>query len=93
MHGVIMIIIIIIILCFVQPISLLSPRKLGVVLCILSTELCERLAYYGVVANLVLFCTSNLDFSSNDAATISLVFSGVCQWNGSGLHTAYCYWI
>ena len=49
-------------------------------LSILSTELCERLAYYGVVANLVLFCTSKLDFSSNDAATISLVFSGVCRF-------------
>ncbi|XP_076459423.1 solute carrier family 15 member 4-like [Babylonia areolata] len=54
----------------------LSPKKLGVVMCILATELCERLAYYSVVANLVLFCTSVLQFSSNDATTISLVFSG-----------------
>ncbi|KAK7111646.1 solute carrier family 15 member 4-like [Littorina saxatilis] len=59
-----------------KPVSEMSPQKLMVVLCILSTELCERLAYYSVVANLVLFCTSRLDFSSNDAATISLVFSG-----------------
>ncbi|KAL8604553.1 hypothetical protein ACOMHN_015837 [Nucella lapillus] len=54
----------------------LSPKKLGVVLCILATELCERLAYYSVVANLVLFCTSVLGFTSNNATTISLIFSG-----------------
>lgn len=59
-----------------KPVSALSPRKLLVVLCILTTELCERLSYYGVVANQVLFCTSILGFSSNDAATVSLVFSG-----------------
>nr|KAG5685480.1 hypothetical protein BaRGS_013091 [Batillaria attramentaria] len=45
-------------------------------MCILVTEMCERLSYYSVVANLVLFCTSVLDYTSNDAATISLVFSG-----------------
>ncbi|KAL8604550.1 hypothetical protein ACOMHN_015834 [Nucella lapillus] len=60
----------------------LSPKKLGVVLCILATELCERLAYYSVVANLVLFCTSVLGFTSNDATTITLVFSGA--FCGSG---------
>lgn len=54
----------------------MSPKKLAVVLCILATELCERLAYYSVVANLVLYCTSVLGYSSNDAATISLVFTG-----------------
>lgn len=47
-----------------------------VVICILMTELCERLTYYSVVANLVLFCTSHLDLPSGDAATVSLVFSG-----------------
>ncbi|XP_025095030.1 solute carrier family 15 member 4-like isoform X1 [Pomacea canaliculata] len=45
-------------------------------MCILMTEMCERLTYYSVVANLVLFCTSTLKYSSNDATTISLVFSG-----------------
>ncbi|OWF40362.1 solute carrier family 15 member 4-like [Mizuhopecten yessoensis] len=47
-----------------------------VVVCILMTELCERLTYYSVVANLVLFCTSKLDIPSSDAANISLIFSG-----------------
>ncbi|KAK7442686.1 hypothetical protein BaRGS_00040510, partial [Batillaria attramentaria] len=60
-----------------QPkLSQFSPRKLVVVMCILVTEMCERLSYYSVVANLILFCTSVLKFTSNDAATISLVFAG-----------------
>ncbi|XP_076460129.1 solute carrier family 15 member 4-like [Babylonia areolata] len=59
-----------------KPVSALSPRKVGVMACILVTEMCERLSYYSVVANLILFCTSVLKYSSNDAATISLVFSG-----------------
>ncbi|KAK3091819.1 hypothetical protein FSP39_022886 [Pinctada imbricata] len=50
--------------------------KLLVVACILLCELCERLTYYSVVANLVLFCTSKLKLSSSDASSVSLVFSG-----------------
>lgn len=46
------------------------------VACILLTELCERLVYYSVLANMILFCTSKLDMSSTTAATINLVFSG-----------------
>ncbi|XP_050394288.1 solute carrier family 15 member 4 [Patella vulgata] len=47
-----------------------------VVLSILMTELCERLTFYSISANMVLFCTSVLDYSDPDAATISLIFSG-----------------
>jgi len=46
------------------------------VACILLTELCERLVYYSVLANMILFCTSTLEMSSTTAATINLVFSG-----------------
>lgn len=46
------------------------------VACILLTELCERLVYYSVMANMILFCTSKLEMSSTTAATINLVFSG-----------------
>lgn len=46
------------------------------VACILLTELCERLVYYSVLVNMILFCTSKLEMSSTTAATINLVFSG-----------------
>ncbi|KAL8587503.1 hypothetical protein ACOMHN_000909 [Nucella lapillus] len=59
-----------------KPLCALSPRKVVVMACILLTEMCERLSYYSVVANLVLFCTSALKYSTSDALTISLVFSG-----------------
>jgi hypothetical protein len=54
-----------------------TRKKLIVVGCVLMTELCERLTYYSVVANLILFCTSTLDISSTDAARINLLFSGI----------------
>ncbi|XP_022090070.1 solute carrier family 15 member 4-like [Acanthaster planci] len=50
--------------------------RLGVVLCILVCELCERLTYYSIAGNLVLYCTNSLKFSSADATTISLIFTG-----------------
>ena len=51
-------------------------NRLLVVVCILLTELCERLTYYSVVANLVLYCTSTLELPSSGASTVTLVFSG-----------------
>ncbi|KAK3091507.1 hypothetical protein FSP39_020322 [Pinctada imbricata] len=54
----------------------LSGDKLLVVVCILLCEFCERLTYYSVVANIVLYCTSTLKLPSTDASTVSLVFSG-----------------
>jgi dipeptide/tripeptide permease len=54
----------------------ITGERLFVVASILVTELCERLTYYSVVANMVLFCTSELNFSSDDASVVTLVFSG-----------------
>ncbi|XP_071129733.1 solute carrier family 15 member 4-like isoform X1 [Mytilus edulis] len=53
-----------------------TRNKLFIVGCILMTELCERLTYFSVIANLILFCTSTLNISSTGAARISLIFSG-----------------
>ena len=45
-------------------------------MCILFIELCERMTYYSISGNLVLFCTSVLFTDSTTAATISLAFTG-----------------
>ncbi|CAC5373165.1 SLC15A3_4 [Mytilus coruscus] len=52
-----------------------DPDRIAVV-CILLTVMCERLAYYSVVANLILYCTSSLGISSSTATEINLVFTG-----------------
>ncbi|XP_071104488.1 solute carrier family 15 member 4-like [Haliotis cracherodii] len=54
----------------------MTIKTFGVVACILVTEMCERLTFYGVSGNLVLFCTSVLKLTSQDAANIQLVFTG-----------------
>ncbi|KAK7111645.1 solute carrier family 15 member 4-like [Littorina saxatilis] len=55
----------------------MTKKKLVVVICILVTEMCERLTYYSVVANIVLYGTSVLKFTSTDAANIANIFTGV----------------
>ncbi|KAL9978920.1 hypothetical protein ACROYT_G016504 [Oculina patagonica] len=49
-----------------------------VVLCILVVELCERLTFYGVAANLVFYCKDVLKLASPLPSTISLAFQGTC---------------
>ncbi|GFS20755.1 solute carrier family 15 member 4-like, partial [Elysia marginata] len=56
--------------------DIFGTGRLLVVLCVLLVELCERLAYYSVSSNLVLFCTSLLHLTSTQATTVSLVFTG-----------------
>ena len=53
-------------------------QKLLVTLCILVTELCERLTFYGVTANLLLFSSSELDLNSPWPSTINYLFTGLC---------------
>ncbi|XP_038060134.1 solute carrier family 15 member 4-like [Patiria miniata] len=50
--------------------------RLGVVLCILVCELCERMTYYSIAGNLVLYCTNELKFTSADATTVTFIFTG-----------------
>ena len=47
-----------------------------VVLCILFVELCERLTFYGVAANLVFYCSDVLKLPSPLPSTITLAFQG-----------------
>lgn len=58
-----------------QP-SMMKTRYL-VVLCILFVELCERLTFYGVAANLVFYCKDVLKLISPLPSTITLAFQGM----------------
>ena len=53
------------------------------VMCILFTEFCERLTYYGITGNLVLFATdeNQLNFTSSTASIILYVFQGRFTFN------------
>lgn len=57
-------------------ISFWKSGRTSVVICILFIELCERMTFYSISGNLVLFCTSVLLTDSPTAATISLAFTG-----------------
>ena len=50
--------------------------KILVTLCILVTELCERLTYYGMAANLILFSRSVMNLHAPWPSTISYLFRG-----------------
>ena len=54
----------------------MTTKKMLVVICILLTEMCERLTYYSVVANIVLYGTSVLKFSSTQSANVANIFTG-----------------
>lgn len=54
------------------------PSCKFVTLCILVTELCERLTFYGITANLVPFCKDVLGMDRTAPTTVNLVFSGKC---------------
>ncbi|XP_066580602.1 solute carrier family 15 member 5 [Amia ocellicauda] len=53
-----------------------ARKKLQVIVCILLVELCERFTFFGIVCNMILFCTIKLGYDNYQAATVNLAFVG-----------------
>lgn len=53
-----------------------SRKKLQVIICVLLVELCERFTFFGIVCNMILFCTVKLGYNNYLAATVNLCFVG-----------------
>ncbi|KAM9376094.1 solute carrier family 15 member 5 [Pholidichthys leucotaenia] len=53
-----------------------SRKKLQVIVCVLLVELCERFTFFGIVCNMILFCTVKLGYDNYLAATVNLCFIG-----------------
>uniref|UniRef100_A0AAQ6IMI5 Solute carrier family 15 member 5 n=1 Tax=Anabas testudineus TaxID=64144 RepID=A0AAQ6IMI5_ANATE len=51
-------------------------KKLQVIICVLLVELCERFTFFGIVCNMILFCTVKLGYDNYLAATVNLCFVG-----------------
>ncbi|XP_067415067.1 solute carrier family 15 member 5 isoform X2 [Emydura macquarii macquarii] len=53
-----------------------SQKKLQVAICLLLMELCERFTFFGIVCNMILFCTIKLGYPNYQAAIINMCFIG-----------------
>uniref|UniRef100_A0A3Q4BTI4 Uncharacterized protein n=1 Tax=Mola mola TaxID=94237 RepID=A0A3Q4BTI4_MOLML len=53
-----------------------SCKKLQVIICVLLVELCERFTFFGIVCNMIVFCTVKLGYGNYLAATVNLCFIG-----------------
>ncbi|XP_036432060.1 solute carrier family 15 member 5 [Colossoma macropomum] len=53
-----------------------TRKKLQVIICILFVELFERFTFFGIVCNMILFCTIKLGYHNYQAATVNLCFVG-----------------
>ncbi|NXF10364.1 S15A5 protein, partial [Smithornis capensis] len=51
-------------------------KKLQEAICVLLVELCERFTFFGIVCNMILFCTVNLGYRNYQAAIVNMCFVG-----------------
>ena len=58
------------------------------IVCILLTELCERLTFYGILGNLVLFATNkdHLGMNADAASILANIFQGIDVTMSSSFH-------
>uniref|UniRef100_A0A8D2L318 Solute carrier family 15 member 5 n=1 Tax=Varanus komodoensis TaxID=61221 RepID=A0A8D2L318_VARKO len=54
-------------------------KELWVTICLLLVDLCEKFAFYGIVCNMILFCTIKLGYHNYQAAMLNLCFVGACM--------------
>ncbi|NWI57096.1 S15A5 protein, partial [Calyptomena viridis] len=51
-------------------------KKLQEAICVLLVELCERFTFFGIVCNMILFCTVKLGYRNYQAAIVNMCFVG-----------------
>ncbi|XP_068515874.1 solute carrier family 15 member 5 [Anas acuta] len=51
-------------------------KKLQEAICVLLVELCERFTFFGIVCNMILFCTVRLGYRNYQAAIVNMCFVG-----------------
>ena len=55
-----------------------SPRlSVFPLVCVIAAVMLERITYYGVLANLILFLNSDITFTTNQTITVVLIFTGM----------------
>uniref|UniRef100_A0A8C0BP18 Solute carrier family 15 member 5 n=1 Tax=Buteo japonicus TaxID=224669 RepID=A0A8C0BP18_9AVES len=53
-----------------------SAKKFQEAICVLLVELCERFTFFGIVCNMILFCTVRLGYRNYQAAIVNMCFVG-----------------
>ncbi|XP_006261086.1 solute carrier family 15 member 5 [Alligator mississippiensis] len=53
-----------------------SEEKPQVAICLLLVELCERFIFFGIVCNMIVFCTVKLGYHNYQAAIVNMCFVG-----------------
>ncbi|KAM8821197.1 solute carrier family 15 member 5 [Eudromia elegans] len=53
-----------------------SEKNLQAAICLLLVELCERFTFFGIVCNMILFCTVKLGYRNYQAAIVNMCFVG-----------------
>ncbi|NXD10551.1 S15A5 protein, partial [Nothocercus nigrocapillus] len=53
-----------------------SEKNLQAAICLLLVELCERFTFFGIVCNMILFCTVKLGYRNYQAAMVNMCFVG-----------------
>ncbi|XP_032076989.1 solute carrier family 15 member 5-like [Thamnophis elegans] len=63
------------------PLGLASSKfekEFQAMVCLLLVELCEKFTFYGIVCNMILFCTIKLGYHNYEAAMLNVCFAGAC---------------